>query len=311
MIKVLKVIGRILLVFLFIIVILAGAFWGVTMAKYNGDWKKTLTAIGTWILGEPETRFVLIMGVSEDISTPLTDTIMVAGYNPGTQKAFILSIPRDTFIGENQASAKASQKINAQYKKGTDVSIKEVEELLGLEIDNYVVIKTSMLVDIVDTIGGVDFDVPIDMEYDDPTQDLHINLKAGMQRINGDKAEQLLRFRHNNDGSSYSYKYGDNDFGRMRTQREFIKATATQVLNIKNVGKINDLIEDISSNLETDLPTEEMLKYVPSLISFNTDDLVMEQLQGETRTLNKISFFLASEDAKTQVENLVSNMMSE
>ena len=81
--------------------------------------------------------------------------------------------------------------------------------------------------------------------------------------------------------------------------------------DIKNVGKINDLIEDISSNLETDLPTEEMLKYVPSLISFNTDDLVMEQLQGETRTLNKISFFLASEDAKTQVENLVSNMMSE
>jgi anionic cell wall polymer biosynthesis LytR-Cps2A-Psr (LCP) family protein len=77
----------------------------------------------------------------------------------------------------------------------------------------------------------------------------------------------------------------------MRTQREFIKATATQVLNIKNVGKINDLIEDISSNLETDLPTEEILKYVPSLISFNTDDLVMEQLQGETRTLNKISFF--------------------
>ena len=168
-----------------------------------------------------------------------------------------------------------------------------------------------MLVDIIDTIGGVEFDVPIDMKYDDPTQDLHINLKAGMQTINGDKAEQLLRFRHNNDGSSYSYKYGDNDFGRMRTQREFIKATATQLLNIKNVGKINDLIEDVSSNLETDLTTEEMLTYVPSLVSFNTEDLVMEQLQGETRTLNKISFFLADENVKEQVNVLVDNMMSE
>ena len=115
------------------------------------------------------------MGVSEDISTPLTDTIMLAGYNPKTQKAFILSIPRDTFIGESQTSAKASQKINAQYKKGTDVSVIEVEELVGIDIDNYVVIKTSMLVDIIDTIGGVEFDVPIDMKYDDPTQDLHIN----------------------------------------------------------------------------------------------------------------------------------------
>ena len=281
------------------------------MAKYNGDWKRTITAIGAWIFGEPETRYVLVMGVSEDISTPLTDTIMLAGYNPKTQKAFILSIPRDTFIGESQTSAKASQKINAQYKKGTDVSVKEVEELVGIDIDNYVVIKTSMLVDIIDTIGGVEFDVPIDMKYDDPTQDLHINLKAGMQTINGDKAEQLLRFRHNNDGSSYSYKYGDNDFGRMRTQREFIKATATQLLNIKNVGKINDLIEDVSSNLETDLTTEEMLTYVPSLVSFNTEDLVMEQLQGETRTLNKISFFLADENVKEQVNVLVDNMMSE
>ena len=93
------------------------------MAKYNGDWKRTITAIGAWIFGEPETRYVLVMGVSEDISTPLTDTIMLAGYNPKTQKAFILSIPRDTFIGESQTSAKASQKINAQYKKGTDVCV--------------------------------------------------------------------------------------------------------------------------------------------------------------------------------------------
>ncbi len=218
----LKVIGRILFVILLILVIFAGVFFGVTMAKFDGDWKKTITALGAWIFGVPETRYVLVMGVSEDISTPLTDTIMLAGYNPETQKAFLLSIPRDTFIGESQSSAKASQKMNAQYKKGVDVSVTEVEELLGVNIDNYVVVKTSMLVDIVDTIGGVEFDVPIDMEYDDPTQDLHINLKAGMQTINGDKAEQLLRFRHNNDGSSYSYKYGDNDFGRMRTQREFI-----------------------------------------------------------------------------------------
>lgn len=307
----LKVLGRILLVIIFIFVILAGAFFGFTMAKYNGDWKKSLTAVANFFLGVPETRYVLIMGVSEDISTPLTDTIMLAGYNPKTQKAFIVSIPRDTFIGENESSAKASEKLNAQYKKSAENSVKEVEELVGIDIDNYVVVKTSMLVDIIDTIGGVRFDVPIDMDYDDPTQDLHIHLKSGMQVIDGDKAEQLLRFRHNNDGSSYSYKYGDNDFGRMRTQREFIKATASQLLNIKNVTKIKNLINDVSNNLETDMKTKEMLTYIPNLISFNTSNLVMEQITGSSKSLNGISFFLASDDVKEQVKILVDNMMEE
>ena len=307
----LKVLGRILLVLVFIIVILAGAFWGITIAKYNGDWKKSFTAIANFFFGIPETRYVLIMGVSEDISAPLTDTIMLAGYNPKIQKAFIVSIPRDTFVGEDSKTAKASQKLNAQYKKGAENSVKEVEELLGIDIDNYVVVKTSMLVDIIDTIGGVNFDVPIDMDYDDPTQNLHIHLKAGMQKIDGNKAEQLLRFRHNNDGSSYSYKYGDNDFGRMRTQREFIKTTASQLLNIKNVTKIKELINDVSTNLETDLKTQEMLTYVPNLVSFDTNNLVMEQINGSSQTLNGISFFLASDDAEEQVKDLVNNIMEE
>ena len=305
----LKFLGKILFFVITLIVILAGIFLGITMAKYNGNWKKSFIEIGSWFLGDAETRYLLVMGVSEDISTPLTDTIMLAGYNPDLQKAFIISIPRDTFIGDNKSNATSSQKLNAQYKKSVEDSVNEVEELVGIDIDNYVVIKTSMLIDIVDTIGGVEFDVPIDMDYDDPTQDLHIHLKSGMQTIDGNKAEQLLRFRHNNDGSSYSYKYGDNDFGRMRTQREFIKSTASQLLSIKNIFKMNDLINNISNNLETDMKTKEMIAYIPSLISFDTNNLVMEQLEGETKTINGISFFVASTEAKEQVKTLVDNMM--
>ena len=66
-------------------------------------------------------------------------------------------------------------------------------------------VKTEALIEMVDVIGGVWFDVPIDMVYDDPTQDLHINLKAGYQKLDGDKAEQLLRFRHSNPDSNFFY----------------------------------------------------------------------------------------------------------
>ena len=76
------------------------------------------------------------------------------------------------------------------------------------------------------------------MDYDDPTQDLHIHLKKGVQLIDGKKAEQLLRFRHNNDNTSYTSEYGDNDFGRMKTQREFIKETINQTFDTNNIENI-------------------------------------------------------------------------
>ena len=106
-------------------------------------------------------------------------------------------------------------KINALYQKSPQKTVEAVENLTGINIDYYITVKTSALIEIVDAIGGVDFDVPINMDYDDDTQDLHIHLKAGQQKINGEKAEQLVRFRHNNNGTTYSAEYGDNDEGRM------------------------------------------------------------------------------------------------
>ena len=248
------------------------------MALYNGNWKACLADVASNFLGGVETKYVLILGVSEDISTELTDTIMVAGYNPDTGKAFLVSIPRDTYVGNSTSRAKASDKINAQYQQGIEETILAAEEITGLEIDDYIVVKTSMLIEMVDLIGGVDFDVPIDMDYDDPTQDLHIHLSAGMQTLNGDQAEGLLRFRHNNDGSSYPSSYGDNDYGRMRTQREFMKAVATQTLSFGNITKINGIINAVTDNLVTNMSTKELLAYVPKLAVFDTANLVTEQI---------------------------------
>ena len=96
--KVLKFLKRILIIFLILIVIFAGVIFGMSVSLYDGDWKACLADVTSNLLGGTETKYVLIMGISEDISTELTDTIMVAGYNPDTEKAFLLSIPRDTFV---------------------------------------------------------------------------------------------------------------------------------------------------------------------------------------------------------------------
>ena len=116
-------------------------------------------------------------------------------------------------------NAKPKDKINSIYsEKNPDKILSKINELTGLNIQYYVTIDNNALIKLVDILGGIEYDVPIDMNYDDKTQNLHIHLKKGVQLIDGKKAEMLLRFRHNNNGTSYSNEYGDNDFGRMKTR---------------------------------------------------------------------------------------------
>lgn len=268
----------VILIILFILLILGI----INLAINKWNMQKTLSRMISTVTGEEvDIIYALILGVSEDIDVELTDTIILAAYNPYTQKAFIVSIPRDTYIGKSNTNVSMYEKINAIYSKyGIEKTINYVEDLTATKIDYYSVIRTSTLIEIVDIIGGVDFEIPIDMEYDDPSQNLHINLKKGMQKIDGAKAEQLLRFRHNNDGTTYSYEYGNNDYGRMRTQREFIKATLEQTIRFQNILKTNKIVSTIFNNLETNISLSKLLAYVPYAMSFNIEDLKMEQLPG-------------------------------
>lgn len=287
-----KIFVKVFISICFIISILAGICFGICQAKYNGNIKEMILDVSSLFLEEAEPRYVLVVGISEDIDTELADTIMLCGYHPQNQEAFIVSIPRDTFVGKNSNKVKGSDKINSHYKKGIETLIKDVEEITSLQIDNYVVVKTSMLVKIVDLIGGVEFDVPIDMDYDDPSQNLHIDLKKGMQIIDGNKAEQLLRFRHNNDGTTYPSEYGNNDLGRMRTQREFIKAVAKQTIKIRNVFKIPKISNAIFDNIETDMNILTVFKYIPSALSFDMDSIKNYQLPGESQKCNSLWFYI-------------------
>ena len=300
-----------LLMIILILALLVGGF--VLYSAYKNGWG--VKGMIQTAIGQDETKLedldpftVLILGVSEDISSELTDTIIVASYNPKTQKATLLSIPRDTFVGTNKNKATSYDKINALYQSSPQKALKAVNKITGLDITYYLVVRNNALVELVDAIGGVEFDVPIDMDYDDSSQDLHIHLEAGWQTLNGEQAEWLVRFRHNNDGSSYPSKYGDNDLGRMRTQREFIMAVAKQTIQLKNITKIGSFIDIFKDNVETNITNWSMIKdYIPYLVDFNTENIQAEALPGTTATYNRLSFFVHDEDeTETLVEKLFS-----
>lgn len=300
---------KIILSILLIIIIIFGIIFGRYLYKSGGSITGAVMNMMKDVLGDQDPIFVLVMGVSEDISAELTDTIMLAGYNPDTNQAFLLSIPRDTFVGSNEATAGGFDKINALYQKSPQKTVEAVENLTGINIDYYVTVKTSALVQIVDAIGGVEFDVPINMDYDDPTQDLHIHLKAGKQVLNGEQAEQVVRFRHNNNGTTYSSEYGDNDEGRMRTQREFLKTTAAQVISWNNVDKIKEIATAVFSNLETDMSLSKILGYVPYAAEFNIENLSMEQLPGTPEMINQLWFYKAdSEETKELINGYIEKL---
>lgn len=248
-----------------------------------------------------EPFYCLVMGVSEDIEAKLTDTIMLCAYYPNEQQVSMLSIPRDTFVGNSKTKADSYDKINALYQKSPEKTLEAVRNLTGVDVRNYVVISNNALRDVVDAIDGVYFDVPINMNYDDEGQKLHINLKKGYQLLDGDKAEQLVRFRHNNDKTTYPEEYGTEDIGRMRTQREFLKAAAKQILTGDNILKIDDIMKVVFENVETNVKMEDIIKYIPSATEFNPENIKSEMLPGKPDFIAPLSFYVSDEEETNKV----------
>ena len=149
-------------ILIFLLIILIGLIVGIVYkTKQNGGGVTGLLSVlvghDEETLKKLETIQVLLMGVSTDNGGKLTDTIMIGSYDPKSQNASLLSIPRDTFVGKNPQTGTGSDKINSLYQRGPEVTLEKVNELTGLDIKYYMVIDNQALIDLVDIIGGVDF----------------------------------------------------------------------------------------------------------------------------------------------------------
>lgn len=190
-----------------------------------------------------------------------TDTMLLASYDVTNQKATVMSIPRDTMVNVPWDI----KRINSVYnyygggERGIQHLYKEISQLVGFEPDFQVVVEWDAVGEIVDAIGGVYFDVPQDMNYDDPYQDLHIHQTAGYRLLSGDDAMQVLRYRHDNRKNGVTRGYPDGDLGRIKTQQAFLKAMVEQLLRPKNMTKVGPLIEAFNKNVETDMSFQNIL----------------------------------------------------
>ena len=197
-----------------------------------------------------------------------TDTMLLASYDVTNQKATVMSIPRDTMVNVSWDL----KKINSVYnmygggEKGIQHLYKEIAQLVGFEPDYQVVVEWEAVGEIVDAMGGVYFDVPRNMNYDDPTQDLHIHINKGYQLLNGEQAMGVIRYRHDNRVNGKTLGYPDGDIGRIATQQAFLKAVVEQLLQVKNFTKINQFVKVFQDNVETDMSFTDILWFAQQAV---------------------------------------------
>lgn len=230
------------------------------------------------IPGDRQEGVYTVLLVGTDKSEFLTDTLMLCRFNIKTHELNIVSIPRDTFINLKDAMYKMNSAFTAGYNKGKsmedgiDSLMDQVGLLVGFRPDFYCMINLESFVEIIDIIGGIDFDVPQDMVYDDPMQDLHINLSKGYQHLSGQQCMQLVRFRSG---------YASADIQRMSVQQDFIKAVADKMLSIGTVKKIPELAQTVFDNLYTNMTLGNICGFAEQLLKVNVDEITTTTLVGE------------------------------
>lgn len=243
---------------------------------------------------------VLMMGVDDDLGSGKsalkaekghrTDTIMLGKANFKTGEIDILSIPRDTRVNVRGKMDKIN---HAHSYGGVDLAMETVQEFLGVEVDYYVKVDFKGIQEIVDAIGGVEIDVPVNMNYEDPVAKppLRIHLKKGLQTLDGKKAHDFLRFR----------RYPDGDVGRVKAQQYFMKELTKQTLQPGNLFKIDKLIKTYYGYVDTNISLAKMLKYAMSAGKLDIDNIRTEIIPGDGRYINEISYYIYDEEAKDQL----------
>ncbi len=239
-----------------------------------------------------------------------TDTMMLVNFTPGTGKISIISTPRDSRV---RVKGLGFTKINAAYPKGgADLAVDTLSNFLGVRIKYYVYVDTSAFRKIIDLLDGVDYYVPVDLYYNDPYQNLHINLKKGQQHLDGKKAEQFMRFRKPQHGYSKEMMkfYDGSDLKRIEAQQNFIRELIKQKANIKYISKASDLIDVILKSVETNITASDALKLAQNISNIDISGMKTFMVPGESASVNGIWYYIPDRKATATIveENFHSDL---
>lgn len=243
----------------------------------------------------------LLVGVDEEGSR--TDTMMIATVNRKTNRVDLISIPRDTRITvPDDIITKYNKQTGYKYQKGWKIKLNEynayvsvlkdysmdylvelLEDMLNISIDYYAKIDTEAFREVIDELGGIEYNVPVNMYYNDPTQNLLINLKAGRQTLTGKQAEGLVRMRH---------CYINEDYGRMETQQNFLKEVFKQVMKKVSVTNLPALARTVFKYVETDFKIGDIPTAISIAINVDADLIKTHTIPSRPAEIGGISYVL-------------------
>lgn len=219
---------------------------------------------------KPDFYTILVSGVDDHNGG--SDTNILVAVDVANGSIYGVSVPRDTKAIINGDA----HKINFAYNAGgTALMAETISDQLGIPVDYTVQVDLQGFVALVDAIGGVTFDVPVDMHYEDPYQNLYIHIDKGLQTLNGENAMKVVRFRSG---------YASQDLGRMQTQQAFLKAAAKQTLTPSNLNKIDDFVKIFQSYVETDLTLGNLAWLGKEAIAMGSDAVSFSTLPNEWKS---------------------------
>ncbi len=199
----------------------------------------------------------------------LSDTMLMMRFDPEDERIAVMSIPRDTRTNVGGEVTKINE---ANRQGGPALSAQAASELMGgIGIDRYIRINVQGVEKLIDAIGGVEVNVPNDMKYKDDSQHLYINIQAGQQRLNGEKAMQFLRYRYDDQG----------DIGRVQRQQMLMSALVEQALNPTTIARLPKILSVIQSHVDTNLSVEELVALVGYGAQSNRSNIQMLTLPGD------------------------------
>lgn len=229
--------------------------------------------------GKDRVNILLLGGDGRSEGDPgRSDTILVVSIDPVTKQAHLFSILRDTYV---DIPEHGKSKINAAlFYGGPKLVMKTVSEFTNLPIHYYFYIDLDSFITLVDAIGGIELEVEKDMKYTDTEdkQEYQIDLKKGLQHLDGNKALQYVRFRHD----------AMSDYSRTERQRKFLQAVASKMQSVSSIAQLPNILDKIAPYMETNMELGQLLKlavlgYQTSGHEFKTAQLPpMELLKEET-----------------------------
>lgn len=226
-----------------------------------------------------------------------TDTIMIGCMDTQNKTVDIVNIPRDTYVNVRTKIKKINSIYPYSVTKGEN-GIKNlrrgVENLLGFPIDSYAFIDIEAAEKIVDTIGGVDFDVPVRMKYDDPEQNLHIDLQKGMQHLNGENFVKVMRFRS-------SYQQGDLE--RIKVQQNLLGALATELLRAGNIKNIDDLLDIYDRYVDTNITKNNLYFYIQQFLLMDKENISFYMMPNTPAMVDELSYVFINEEEWIEMIN--------